>query len=192
MAKSWNPGDDLSGSDDEGPSRITTCERSPICLICPLTESAATEFDFLIPRVACPYDAPSYQASIHRTLFPHNRFLPSYVIHGACFISAHVLGCVGRKVLDFAHPTGDMESCGKHPCAIWNLRGVSPVGRTAQSGRENQSAAPTAETAGEIAERPGEVFTREELRRRVWPRRRKVLVILIRHSTLLSRSSGVR
>src|SRR4029077_6265721 len=76
--------------------------------------------------------------------------------------------------------------CGKHPCAIWNLRGVSPVGRTAQSGRENQSAAPTAETAGEIAERPGEVFTREELRRRGWPRRRKVLVILMRHSTFLS------
>jgi hypothetical protein len=53
--------------------------------------------------------------------------------------------------------------------AIWNLRDVSPIGRTAQGGRENQSAAATAQTAGDIAERPGEVYTREELRKRVWP-----------------------
>ena len=53
--------------------------------------------------------------------------------------------------------------------AIRDLRNFSPLGRTSQGGSPDQGATAAAQTAGNIAEHPGEVVTRDELRSRIWP-----------------------
>lgn len=71
------------------------------------------------------------------------------------------------------------------------LRDVSPVGEPRKAGVKMRVLRQPLKLVEILLSVPGEIFTREELRRRVWPIRRKVLVMLIRLSTLLSRSSGV-